>query len=105
MLEEPFFVYILASHSGTLYIGVTNHIKRRIAEHRAGIRIGFTKKYQCNRLIYIELFRDPWAANERERQLKRWSRKKKEWLVARKNPHWRDMASHWILPVVRPYDD
>jgi putative endonuclease len=101
---DYFYVYILASMSGTLYIGITNNITRRIAEHRAEINPGFSKKYGVKRLVYIERFTDPETAILREKQLKNWNRKKKEWLISTKNPAWRDMARGWILPEVQKYE-
>ncbi len=101
-----FSVYILASMSGTLYTGITNDIRRRLAEHRAKIsEKGFTARYGCKRLVYVESFPDPMRAIMREKQIKRWSRKKKERLIRMKNTHWRDMAIDWILPEAHPYED
>lgn len=105
MLEQLYYVYILASKSGTLYIGITNDIRRRLSEHRTRIhQKSFSAKYRCTRLVYIETFPDPGEAILREKQLKRWSRKKKEWMIKTKNPHWRDLADGWHLPEAPIYE-
>ncbi|MGA2961041.1 MAG: GIY-YIG nuclease family protein [Candidatus Korobacteraceae bacterium] len=93
-----FYVYIAASISGTLYIGVTNNLHKRIWQHKQGAFEGFTKQYEVNRLIYFESFDDIRTAINREKQLKGWSRRKKIWLVERVNPRWEDLSRQW-------YDD
>ncbi len=88
---DSFFVYILTNENRTvLYIGVTNNLLRRVHEHyEAGLaEKGFTGKYKAYHLIYFEEFTDPNAAIERETQIKKWNRKKKEILIATKNPSW-----------------
>jgi len=85
------YVYIMASESGTLYIGVTNDLQRRSYEHREGLIDGFTKKYDCKKLIYFERTDDPYSAITREKQLKNWNRKKKEHLIMGLNPQWKDL--------------
>jgi putative endonuclease len=89
--KHNYYVYILASHSGVLYIGVTNNLERRTLEHRKGQTCSFTKKYGCCRLIYHEYYNDINSAIAREKQLKRWNRTKKEMLIATVNPHWFDL--------------
>jgi putative endonuclease len=101
MIQEYFFVYLLASHSGTLYIGMTNNILRRVAEHKAKLIPGFTSKYGCTRLVYYEWFNSPGEAIDREKQLKGWRRSKKEALIRTKNPKWFDLSMKWRLPDVR----
>lgn len=77
-----YYTYILSNKSNTtLYIGVTNELERRVAEHRAGINPGFTKKYNCHKLVYFESFSDIEQAIAREKQLKKWSRAKKDALI------------------------
>ncbi len=87
-----FHVHILASESGTLYIGVTNDLVRRIYQHRSDLIEGFSKKYQCHKLVYYEETSDVESAIKREKQIKNWSRKKKEGLIKTKNPTWRDLS-------------
>ena len=72
-----FYVYILASLSGTLYVGLTDNLKRRVEEHKLGLVEGFTKEYKVNRLMYYEIFRSADTAAARERQIKKWRREKK----------------------------
>jgi putative endonuclease len=90
-----FYVYILASLSGTLYIGVTNSVMRRVGQHKQGEIDSFTKTYGVNRLVYFEEFTDVRAAILREKQLKGWSRAKKVALVESKNPQWVDVSREW----------
>jgi len=96
MKNHNYYVYILSSSTGTLYIGVTNNLERRISEHKQGLIEGYTKKYSCNKLVYYEWYTDIKEAIKREKQLKKWRRKKKEYLIKLSNPHWEDIASGWI---------
>ena len=73
-----YYVYILSSRSRTIYIGVTNNLQRRIAEHRAGIAPGFTSKYKISRLVHLEMFADIRDAIMREKQIKKWRREEKK---------------------------
>jgi len=85
-------VYILASkRNGTLYIGVTSDLRKRIWEHREGFVDGFTKKYSVHRLVYYELFADMYNAITREKRLKKWRRAWKIRLIEEKNPRWDDL--------------
>lgn len=95
MKQYFYYVYIMASHSGTLYIGVTNNIINRSLEHKQEKIKGFTQKYKCNRLVYYETFSDINLAIKREKELKGWLRKKKQELIKTKNPHWRDLSADW----------
>ena len=90
MLESrKYFIYILASkRNGTLYIGMTNNLRRRIAEHKEKSIPGFTKRYNVIRLVYCEEFTDPRDAIVREKVLKGWLRKKKIALIESVNPEW-----------------
>jgi putative endonuclease len=92
MGTRTFYVYILASRiGGTLYIGVTNDLIRRVAEHKAKAAEGFTKKYDVDRLVYFECFDDIEQAIHREKRLKKWSRAWKVQLIEEKNPNWSDL--------------
>ena len=87
-----YFVYIMASRSGVLYVGVTNDIARRVVEHKEGIVPGFTSKYKVKRLVYFEDGTDVNAAIAREKQIKNWRREKKVRLIERVNPNWDDLS-------------
>lgn len=89
--EYNFYVYIMASSSGTLYIGVTNNLLKRVADHKEGKIKGFTQKYSCNKLIYYEYFKDINYAISREKEIKKWRREKKENLIKQINPKWKDL--------------
>jgi len=92
-------VYIMASRSLTLYIGVTRNLARRTMEHKQHEIEGFTSKYRVERLVYYERFVDIRAAIEREKQLKGWRRDKKIALIRSKNPTWIDLAEEWGKPI------
>ena len=92
MREHIYFVYMLASApQGTLYVGVTNDLLRRVCEHREGIVSGFTKKYGVKKLVWYEVHGDIREAIVREKQLKRWRRDWKRSLIESENPHWLDL--------------
>ena len=87
-----FWVYILANHpGGTLYVGVTNDLIRRIFEHREGLAAGFTKRYGIKRLVYFENHGTAQAAIQREKNIKHWPREWKIDLIVSMNPDWRDL--------------
>jgi putative endonuclease len=88
-------VYIVASITGTLYIGMTNDLEGRVRQHKAGEVEGFSKKYGCNQLVYYEVFQDVRRAIAREKQLKGWRREKKTKLIESMNPRWEDLAESW----------
>ncbi len=89
---KQYCIYILASRKhGTLYIGVTGDLARRIWEHRNDVADGFTKRYQVHRLVYFEVFDAPEQAIQREKSLKKWPRDWKINLIERENPDWADL--------------
>ena len=90
--ERRYYVYIMASLSGTLYTGVTNNIFRRSEEHKHGQGSGFTSRYRVDRLIYYEPFRYVDNAIAREKEIKGWRRSKKTALIETNNPSWRDLS-------------
>ena len=94
-LDYEFYVYIMASISGIIYIGVTNDLVKRVWEHKNDIKEGFTKKYKCHKLVYYEEYQYINYAIAREKQLKRWTRKKKEFLINRNNINWNDLTKDW----------
>ena len=90
------FLYILANENrSTLYIGVTNNLERRLNEHKNEVLDGFTKTYHVHTLVYVEWYEHIEEALAREKQLKRWSRKKKDILIGRVNPTWKDLEKEW----------
>ena len=92
-MNTVFYVYILTNwNDEVMYIGVTNNLERRLYEHRTGIHEGFTQKYKVHKLVYFETTSDVKAALAREKQLKKWSRAKKNELVMTMNPNWKDLA-------------
>ena len=95
MREHKYFVYIMCSNSGTLYIGMTNSVYRRALLHKRGEIEGFAAKYNCTRLVHYEAFDDVTKAIDREKQLKRWARRKKIALIESRNPRWADLAEKW----------
>lgn len=95
-MPKTYWVYILASaRNGTLYIGVTNDLARRIMEHRDGLVPGFTKRYGVKMLVYYEAFDDVNAAIHREKRLKTWKRQWKIDLIQSRNLEWIDLAPSW----------
>ncbi len=104
--EHDYSVYLLANFARTvLYIGVTNDLEGRLWEHRTGAKErSFTARYRVNRLVYHEEFGDVLAAITREKQLKSWTRAKKEALIARGgNPGWEDLSAGWEKLRGTPY--
>ena len=92
-MDTAFFVYILASkRNGTLYIGVTNNLARRIAEHKAKLVPGFTRQYGVDLLVYFEAFDSVLEGRAREHAMKRWRRAWKIELIEKLNPDWRDLT-------------
>jgi putative endonuclease len=87
-----YFVYILASKSGTLYVGSTSDLARRMYQHIHGLKPGFTRRYRVNRLVWWDVPPNAGAAVARERELKSWRREKKIELIETANPGWRDLA-------------
>jgi Predicted endonuclease containing a URI domain len=93
---HQYYVYILTNMpNGTLYIGMTNNLERRILEHKKGCIEGFTKKYGLKILIYYEVHQNVKDAILREKQLKKWKRQWKIDLVEKDNSDWNDLASDW----------
>ena len=93
MIARTYAVYILATRKdGPLYVGVTNDLERRIAEHKSHAIKGHTAKFNIDRLVYVETFDDPNQAIEREKVLKKWRRAWKVALIEKENPAWTDLA-------------
>ena len=101
MSPSTYAVYILASRSRVIYIGSTNDLGRRLAEHRIGLGAEFPRKYRCHSLVYFELGRSREEVLGWERKLKGWVRAKKIALIEGVNPGWIDLSKDWDLPVVK----
>jgi putative endonuclease len=100
MNERRYSVYIMASRSHNLYIGVTNSIVRRVREHKDHTFEGFTAKYNVDRLVWYETYPYIRTAIAREKQLKGWLRVKKIQLVEQMNPTWQDLSEEWGKPLL-----
>ena len=93
----PYHVYIMASTSKVLYVGVTSDLTLRVYRHKHGVDRGsFSARYRTRRLVYHEVTEDVSVAIEREKQLKGWRRARKVALIVRDNPGWRDLARNWF---------
>lgn len=101
MQEKMYYTYIVASRSHNFYIGFTSGIEVRATQHKEGRCEGYSKQYNCNRLVWFE--RHPFVhdAIAREKQLKGWSRAKKIALIERDNPAWVDLSEEWGKPMKR----
>jgi putative endonuclease len=96
MSPRQYWVYLLTNFGKTvLYTGVTNSLERRIWQHKNGTFTGFTKQYKCDRLVYFEEYGDIRQAIAREKEIKGWTRAKKNALIAVTNPEWNDLAAEW----------
>ena len=91
-----YYVYIITNKiNSVVYVGVTNNLERRLYEHRHKLLEGFSAKYNLYKLIYFETTNDITAAIAREKQIKGWTRAKKNGLIASMNPKWLDLAEQW----------
>jgi putative endonuclease len=91
-MQRQLYVYILASYTQRLYIGVTSDLERRLWQHKNKTFVGHTAKYNIDRLVYYEYYERADDAIAREKQLKTWNRTKKVDLITRENPHWKDLG-------------
>lgn len=90
---KTYFVYIMASKkNGTLYIGVTGDLARRVWQHKNNVHEGFTQKYGVHRLVWYEVHREVTEAIQREKQMKKWRRQWKINLIEQENPDWKDLS-------------
>ena len=94
-MEKTFHVYILASRSKRLYVGVTSDLRRRVYLHKTGAYEGFTGRYHIKALVHYEQTSDVEAAIAREKQLKSWLRRRKVELIEQSNPEWKDLSAGW----------
>ncbi len=91
-----YYVYIMTNHrNGTLYIGMTNNLERRVLEHKTGAVKGFTQKYGLIKLVYFEMYHDVNEAISREKRLKKWKRQWKIDLIEKENSKWIDLGDNW----------
>lgn len=95
-MSRQYYVYIMTNRSGTLYIGVTNDLERRVYQHKTKQIEGFTKKYNLTQLVYYEAGEDIREAIAMEKQLKGWRRSKKVALINSRNPEWNDLSDGWF---------
>jgi putative endonuclease len=94
--QHQYYLYILSNkYNGTLYIGVTNDLERRMFEHKNKLIEGFTKKYGLNKLMYFEVYQYVNDAMKREKNLKKWKREWKIKLIEEENPNWSDLSKSW----------
>ena len=100
MTYQNYFVYMLtnADRHTVLSIGITNNLERRAGQHSLGWGSAFARKYNAHKLVYFEVYVDPRTAIEREKQLKKWSRAKKDALIAKRNPEWCDLLDEMYAP-------
>ena len=99
MSQREYFVYLLASKTHRLYVGVTNDVVRRVFEHKTGTASRFTRRYGITRLVCVESTTSIGEAIAREKQIKGWLRQKKIALIEAKNPGWLDLADGWYAQV------
>ena len=98
--EKRYYVYIMASISGVLYVGVTGFLVTRVLQHKSGETYGFRRRYRVHKLVYYETFRYVSNAIARETEIKQWRREKKIALIEAQNPNWMDLAVDWGKPAV-----
>jgi putative endonuclease len=95
-MTGTYYVYLLTNwNNKVMYLGVTNNLERRLYEHKNKLVKGFSAKYNVNKLVYFEETQDVTAAIAREKEIKKWRREKKNQLVNRMNPNWKDLSSKW----------
>ena len=94
---ETYYVYMMANkHNNVLYIGVTNNLIRRVYEHKRGLSHGFTKKYNCHKLVWFQQTNDITSAITQEKQMKKWQREYKENVIREMNPEWKDLYAELV---------
>ena len=94
--DHTYFVYILASKSRRLYLGMTSDLESRVWQHKTKAMPGHSARYNIDRLVYFEDFQDVNQAIDREKQVKKWRREKKVMLIETMNPTWRDLSAEWF---------
>ena len=96
--DHNYWVYMMSSRTRVLYCGVTNSIRRRVFEHKTGKVEGFTSKYRCDRLVWLEHYGFVKNAIAREKEVKQMRRELKEALIREQNPAWADLSENWYTP-------
>ena len=95
--EYHYYVYLLTNwNNKVMYVGVTNNLERRVYEHKNKLVEGFTEKYNVFKLVYFEETSDAMSALEREKEIKKWRREKKDALVLKDNAEWKDLSEGWF---------
>ena len=102
--EKRYYIYIVASKSRILYVGMTGFLMARVLQHKSGEAADFTNRYSINRLVYYESFRYVNRAIARETEVKKWRREKKVALIEADNPTWEDLAADWGKPALLKAD-
>jgi len=100
--QRCYFVYSLSSLSGTLYVGLTDDMRKRMIQHKSGAFDGFTRKYRIDRLVYLESYSDSKVAANREGQIKKFRREKKIALFTESNPKWKELTSELFQSIGIP---
>ena len=98
--EKCYYVYIMASKSRVIYVGMTGFLMARVLRHGAGEGGEFTREYRVHRLVYYQLLHNVGKAIARETEMKKWCREKKVALIEKENPTWQDLAAGWGEPAV-----
>jgi putative endonuclease len=98
--QRRYYIYIMASKSRVLYVGITGFLMTRVLQHRAGEGGAFTRKYRVHRLVYYHSFQNVGDAIARETEIKKWRREKKVALIRAENPTWEDLSAEWGEPAV-----
>ena len=99
MFHQSAVYFMTNKHNNVLYIGVTSNLIKRVYQHKTKAYKGFTTKYNCDKLVYFEVFSDINEAIEREKQLKKGNRQRKNNLVNVENPDWKDLSEGWVFDV------
>ena len=94
-MSKTYHIYIMASRSRRLYVGVTSHLLQRVYQHKTEMSEGFTSRYEIKSLVYHEQTTDVRWALQREKQIKGWLREKKMALIEESNPKWKDLSAGW----------
>ena len=95
-ISKYYYVYLLGNKSKMLYVGMTNNLERRLFEHKRKLNDSWATRYNLHKLLYFEVYLTPGEAITREKQIKKWSRRKKISLFRKSNPGWDDISENWV---------